>query len=162
MSEKVLKVSDLVKFSENDYLETKKTLKVMDGMVQEYVSSTDNLDFLEGLKKRFNGYMVYLAGYYSKVKCFEENHIMLEGARKRIKSESIYHMIKNSEEKLSQAAAEKLVYSYEYYVERVELLVKLREFFTLVSLQYQNYQDVQRSIYQSVSLLSKEKQSTIS
>lgn len=157
----VLKVSDLVKFSEKDYLETKKTLGVMDEMVREYVKGTDSLDELENLKRRFNGYLVYLAGYYSKVKCFEENHIMLEGSRKRIKSEAIYHMIKNSEEKLSQAAAEKLVYSYPYYTERVNLLTKLREFFTLVSLQYANYQDCQRSIYQSVSLLSKQRDSSI-
>jgi len=161
MSEKVLKVSDLVKFSENDYLETKKTLKVMDSMVQEYVNSTDNLDQLEDLKKRFNGFLVYLAGYYAKIKCFEENHIMLEGARKRIKSEAIKYLIKTSEEKLTQSAAEKEVYACDYYKERVDLLVKLREFFTLVTLQYQNYQDCQRSIYQSISLLSKQKDSSI-
>jgi hypothetical protein len=162
MSEKVLKVSDLVKFSENDYLETKKTLKVMDSMVQEYVSSTDNLDFLEGLKKRFNGYLIYLAGYYSKIRCFRENFEYLEAQRKRIKSEAIEDLIKNSEVKLTQSAAEKVVYSHPYYIERIELLEQLKRFFYLVDLSYQNYQDVQRSIYQSISVVSKEKQSTIS
>lgn len=160
-SNDVLKVSDLVAFGEKDYIETKKTLKIMDDMVKEYVNSTDSLDQLESLKKRFNGYLVYLAAYYSKIKCFEENHIMLEGVRKRIKSEAIKDLIKNSEEKITQSAAEKEVYASDYYKDRVDLLVKLREFFTLVTLQYQNYQDCQRSIYQSVSLLSKQRDSSI-
>jgi hypothetical protein len=162
MSEKVLKVSDLVKFSENDYLETKKTLGVMDEMVQEYVKGTDSLDELENLKRRFNGYLVYLAGYYSKIRCFRENFEFLEAQRKRIKSEAIGHLIKHSEEKISQSAAEKVVYSHPYYTERISLIEQLKRFFYLVDLSYQNYQDVQRSIYQSISVLSKERQATIS
>jgi hypothetical protein len=162
MSEKVLRVSDLVKFSENDYLETKKTLKVMDEMVQEYVKSTDNLDQLEDLKKRFNGYLVYLAGYYSKIRCFRENFEYLEAQRKRIKSEAIEDLIRSSETKLTQSAAEKVVYSHSYYTERISLLEQLKRFFYLTEFSYNNYQDVQRSIYQSISVLSKERQATIS
>lgn len=158
----VLRVSDLVKFSENDYLETKKTLRVMDEMVQEYVKSTDNLDQLEDLKKRFNGYLVYLAGYYSKIRCFRENFEYLEAQRKRIKSEAIEDLIRSSETKLTQSAAEKVVYSHPYYTERISLLEQLKRFFYLTEFSYNNYQDVQRSIYQSISVLSKERQSTIS
>lgn len=162
MSSNILKVSDLVKFSEKDYLETKKTLGVMDEMVKEYVKGTDSLDELENLKRRFNGYLVYLAGYYSKIRCFRENFEFLEAQRKRIKSEAIEDLINNSETKLTQSAAEKVVYSHQYYIERITLLEQLKRFFYLVDLSYQNYQDVQRSIYQSISVLSKEKQSTIS
>lgn len=158
----VLKVSNLVKFSEKDYLQTKKTLGVMDEMVREYVKGTDSLDELENLKRRFNGYLVYLAGYYSKVRCFRENFEFLEAQRKRIKSEAIEDLIRNSEEKISQSAAEKVVYSHPYYIERITLLEQLKRFFYLVDLSYQNYQDVQRSIYQSISVLSKERQATIS
>ena len=160
-SNDVLKVSDLVAFGEKDYIETKKTLKIMDDMVKEYVNSTDSLDQLESLKKRFNGYLVYLAGYYSKIRCFRENFEFLEAQRKRIKSEAIEDLIRNSDEKLSQSAAEKVVYSHPYYIERITLLEQLKRFLYLVDLSYQNYQDVQRSIYQSISVLSKEKQSTI-
>lgn len=162
MSSNVLKVSDLVKFSEKDYLETKKTLGVMDEMVKEYVRGTDSLDELENLKRRFNGYLVYLASYYSKIRCFRENFEFLEAQRKRIKSEAIEFLIKNSEEKISQSAAEKVVYSHPYYIERITLIEQLKRFFYLVDLSYQNYQDVQRSIYQSISVLSKERQATIS
>ena len=104
----VLKVSDLVKFSEKDYLETKKTLGVMDEMVREYVKGTDSIDELENLKRRFNGYLVYLAGYYSKVRCFRENFEFLEAQRKRIKSEAIEDLIKHSDEKISQQVSEAL------------------------------------------------------
>lgn len=162
MSDSILRVSDLVKFSEKDYLETKKTLGVMDEMVREYVKGTDSLDELENLKRRFNGYLVYLAGYYSKIRCFRENFEFLEAQRKRIKSEAIEFLIKNSEEKISQSAAEKVVYSHPYYIERITLIEQLKRFFYLVDLSYQNYQDVQRSIYQSISVLSKERQATIS
>jgi hypothetical protein len=162
MSSNVLKVSDLVKFSEKDYLETKKTLGVMDEMVKEYVKGTDSLDDLENLKRRFNGYLVYLAGYYSKIRCFRENFEFLEAQRKRIKSEAIEDLIRGSETKLTQSAAEKVVYSHPYYIERITLLEQLKRFFYLVDLSYQNYQDVQRSIYQSISVVSKERQSTIS
>jgi DNA-binding SARP family transcriptional activator len=158
----VLRVSDLVKFSEKDYLETKKTLGVMDEMVREYVKGTDSLDELENLKRRFNGYLVYLAGYYSKIRCFRENFEFLEAQRKRIKSEAIEYLIKHSEEKISQSAAEKVVYSHPYYIERITLIEQLKRFFYLVDLSYQNYQDVQRSIYQSISVLAKERHSTIS
>lgn len=157
-----LKVSDLVSFSEKDYAETKRTIKVMNAMVEEYVKNIDNLEGLEELKRRFNSYLVYLAQYYAKIKCFRENFEFLDSQRKRIKSQAIEHLIKNSEEKITISAAEKVVYSYQFYIDRIILLEKLKAFFYLVDLQYSNYQDCQRSIYQSISLLSKEKQSTIS
>lgn len=157
-----VKISDLIRFSENDYKETKKTLATMNLMVTEYMENKDNLDELEGLKRRFNSYLVYLATYYSKIRCFRENFEYLEAQRKRIKAESIEHIMKNSEEKTSISAAEKIVYSSQYYIDRVNVIEQLKQFFYLVDLSYQNYQDVQRSIYQSISLLSKEKQSTIS
>jgi hypothetical protein len=158
---KQLKVSDLVSFSEKDYEETKRVLNIMNGMVKEYVENVDNLEGLEELKRRFNSYLVYLAQYYAKIKCFRENFEFLDSQRKRIKSQAIEHLIKNSEEKITISAAEKVVYSYQFYIERVTLLEKLKAFFYLVDLQYSNYQDCQRSIYQSISLLSKEKQSAI-
>lgn len=156
-----VRISDLIRFSEVDYKETKKTLATMNEMVREYVANKENLDELESLKRRFNSYLVYLATYYSKIRCFRENFEYLEAQRKRIKSESIDHIMKNSEEKISISAAEKVVYSSQYYIDRITLIEQLKQFFYLVDLSYQNYQDTQRSIYQSISLLSKEKQSTI-
>jgi hypothetical protein len=69
--------------------------------------------------------------------------------------------MKNSDDKISISAAEKVVYSSQYYMDRISLIEQLKQFFYIVDLSYQNYQDVQRSIYQSISILSKEKQSTI-
>lgn len=156
----VLKVSDLVNFSQKDYIETKKVLKILNDMVKEYVDGMDNIELLEDLKRRFNGQMVYFGTYYAKVRCFRENYEYLEGQRKRLKAEAINHLIKNSEEKVSTASAEKLVYGYPYYKSRLDLLEDIKEFFYKVDLSYYNFQDVQRSIYQSVSLLSKQRDST--
>lgn len=157
-----LKVSDLINFSEKDYLETQKTLTIMDDMVREYVNNTNDLDQLEILKRKFNGYQVYLATYYSKIKCYMENYQYLDSQRKRLKAEAIEHMMKSSEEKLTFSRAEAMVYNYPYYIERIKLIEKLKIFFHKVDMAYNNYNNVQRSIYQSISILSKERESTIS
>lgn len=161
MAEAPVRISDLIRFSEVDYKETKKTLGIMNSMVKEYVENKEDLDALEDLKRRFNSYLVYLATYYSKIRCFRENFEYLEAQRKRVKSESIDHIMKHSEEKISISAAEKIVYSNQFYIDRISLIEQLKQFFYLVDLSYQNYQDTQRSIYQSISLMSKEKQATI-
>lgn len=155
----MIKISDLVSFSESDYIKTDELLKQMNIMVQEYVENLEDIEGLELLKRKFNGNLVYLGSFYSKIKCFKEQHEFLESHRKRIKSETIQHLIENSDEKMSVAAAEKLVYSCPYYIDRISVLEKLKKFFYKVELNYQNYQDCLRSIYQSISLLSKEKQS---
>lgn len=160
MSQKELKVSDLISFSEADYQETNKTLSIMNEMVKEYIANTDNLEQLELLKRKFNGYQVYLATYYSKIKCFMENYQYLEAQRKRLKAESIDNLIKSSDEKISFSQAEKMVYNHPYYIERVKLIEDIKKFFHKVTLQYDNYNDVQRSIFQSISILSKERQLT--
>lgn len=162
MSE-TLKISDIVQFREKDYTEAKALIKEMDGMVHEYASLIDStdLDSLENLKRKFNSKMVHLAVYYSKVSCYKENYEYLNGQRKRIKAESIQHLIDNTETKVSYSAAENLVYGYPYYIERVQLLERLKQFFYLLDLQYKNYQNTQTSLYQTVSLFSKEKQSTL-
>lgn len=158
-----LKVSDLVQFKEKDYAEAKKLMAEMDGMVAEYVGMTDstNLEGLEALKRKFNAKMVHMAVYYSKVSCFKENFEFLNGHRKRVKAEAIQHLIDNSETKISYSAAENLVYAYPLYIKGTQLLEKIKSFFYLLDLQYKNYQSTQTNIYQSVSLMSKEKQSTL-
>lgn len=159
-----LKVSDLVDFKQKDHDGASALMKEMNGMLAEYVSLTDstNLESLENLKRKFNSKMVHMAVYYSKVSCFKENFEFLNGQRKRAKAEAIQHLIDNTETKVSYSAAENLVYAYPYYTERVQLLERLKQFFYLLDLQYKNYQNTQTSIYQSVSLLSKEKQATLS
>lgn len=161
-AEETIKVSDLVQFSQKDYIETKRVLKLMNEMVQRYVDNLDNLETLEDLKRKFNGQMVYLAGFYAKVKCYRENHDYLEAQRKRLKADAVKRMVRESEEKLSTAAAKELVYDFPYYKDRLDVLEDIKQFFYKVDLSYSNYQDVQRSIYQSVSLLSKQKDATIS
>lgn len=155
-----LKVSDVIDFSEEDYKETRKYIKIMNTMVVEYVNNIDNPDELELLKRKFNSHLMYLATLYAKVLCFRENFQYLESQRKELKATAIQIMMKE-DSSVKYTNAEKNVYAFPYYIERVKLIEKVKAFFYLVELQYKNYENTQRSIYQSISMLSKEKQSTI-
>lgn len=155
-----LKVSDVIDFSEQDYKDTKNLLKKMNSMVNQYVNNIDNPDELELLKREFNSQLMYLATLYAKILCFRENFQYLESQRKELKAKAMDLMMKE-DSNLRVTNVEKMVYAYPYYIERVKLLEKLKSFFYLVDLQYKNYENTQRSIYQSISVLSKEKQATI-
>lgn len=157
----VLKVSDVIDFSEEDYKETKRLIRLMNKMLLEYVDNVDNPDALELLKRQFNAQLMYLATYYARILCFRENFQYLESQRKELKATAIQVMMRE-DSSIKYTNAEKNVYAYTYYSERVKLIEKLKSFFYLVELQYKNYENTQRSIYQSVSTLNKEKQSTIS
>lgn len=158
---KEIKVSDVIGFSEKDYAKTKETMKKMNTMVAEYVLNMDNPDELERLKRQFNGELMYFNTLYSKILCFRENFQYLESQRKELKAVSMQKMMAE-DITIKVTNAEKVVYAYPYYIERVKLLEQLKRFFYLVELQYKNYENTQRSIYQSISVLSKEKHSTIS
>jgi hypothetical protein len=156
-----IKVSDVIDFSESDYRNTKIQIKKMNAMVGEYVMNIDNPDELELLKRRFNGELMYLNTLYSKILCFRENFQYLESQRKELKALSMQKMMLE-DSSIRVTNAEKTVYAYPYYMERVKLIEQLKRFFYLVELQYKNYENTQRSIYQSISTLSKERQSIIS
>lgn len=155
-----VKVSDIIDFSEDDYKKTKQLIKKMNIMVGEYVLNMDNPDALERLKREFNAQLMYLATFYAKILCFRENFQYLESQRKELKATSMQIMMRE-DISIKITNAEKQVYAYPYYIERVKLLEKLKSFFYLVELQYKNYENTQRSIYQSISVLTKEKQATI-
>jgi hypothetical protein len=158
---KVLRVSDVIDFSETDYKETKTLLKKMNGMVEEYVANMDNPVELEALKRRFNSNLMYLATYYAKILCFRSNFEYLEEARKATKSEAMKKMMEE-DKTLKVTNVEKMVYAYPYYNTRIVLIEKLKAFFYLTQLSYKVYEDTQRSIYQSLSTVNREYQATIS
>lgn len=156
-----LKVSDVIDFSEEDYKETKRLIRLMNKMVLEYVDNVDNPDALEALKRNFNAQLMYLATFYAKILCYREQFQYLESQRKELKAIAIQVMMRE-DSSIKYTNAEKTVYAFSYYSDRMKLLEKLKNFFYLVELMYKNYENTQRSIYQSVSHLNKEKQSAIS
>jgi len=158
--EKALRVSDIIDFSEKDYTNSKLLIKELDRLTLSYAMAEDSVD-VEGLdliKRQIGGYMTSLSTIYAKIRGVRENFEYLESSRKQIKSDAIKLIIKR--EGMSAAAAEKLVYSEEYYKSRVNLLSDLRKHFYLVELRYERYEKALLHIFQSISLLSKEREYT--
>lgn len=144
-------VKDLVNFSERDLNNTKLLMTRLDTLGKEYISLLDspNPERLEAIKREFGGNLTTLATYFSRIKCFKYQGDYLEEQRKRLKSEAVILIMER--DKISTAAAEKIVYAEEYYKARVNLMEELKKFFIKVELKYDRYRDVSRDIYQSVS-----------
>lgn len=155
--EEVLSVKDLVKFSQGDYDNTVLMMKELDTLGREYISLLDSPspERLEAIKRVYGGYLTTLSTYFAKVKAFKFNGDYLEEQRKRVKSETISLIV--SRDKISTAAAEKLVYAEPYYKKRVELMEDLKKFFIRVELKYDRYRDTSRDLYQSVSQNNQER-----
>lgn len=152
------KISDIVKnFTEKNYENTKIILKSLKRLGDEYASLEDMAtpDRLEQIKREMGSNLTSLTTYYSKIRAYKSNHEYLEEARKQIKSDTVKLVI--DRDKVSSAAAEKVVYSEDFYKERVELMQDLKIFFYLVELNYQRYSDTLMHIYQSISQLAAEK-----
>lgn len=150
-------VKDLVNFSERDLNNTKMLMSRLDTLGKEYISLLDspNPDRLEAIKREFGGNLTTLATYFSRIKCFKYQGDYLEEQRKRLKSEAVILIM--DRDKISTAAAEKIVYAEEYYKARVTLMEELKKFFIKVELKYDRYRDVSRDIYQSVSQNNQER-----
>ncbi len=160
MSDEALSVKDLVNFGEKDYNNTKTLMGELDKLGKEYISLLDspNPDRLEAIKRHYGGYLTSLATYFSKIKAFKYQGDYLEEQRKRVKSETVKLIV--DRDKVSTAAAEKLVYAEEYYIIRIDLMEELKKFFIRVELKYDRYRDTARDIYQSVSQTNLEKKIT--
>lgn len=152
-----LSVKDLVRFEAKDYENTKVLMKELDELGKEYISLLDNPspERLEAIKRIYGGYLTSLATYFSKIKAFKYQGDYLEEQRKRIKSETIQLIIER--DKVSTAAAEKVVYAEQFYIERINLMEDLKKFFIKVELKYDRYRDTARDIYQSVSQNNQER-----
>lgn len=156
-----LKVDDIVKnFTEKNKKDTEVYLNALSKLQAEYSNMEDmaSPERLEQIKREMGSYLSSLSTSYSKIKCYKSNHEYLEEERKQIKSDAVRLIV--DRDNLSVAAAEKIVYSEQYYKERVELLQRLKRFFWNVELKYQRYSETLRDIYQSISQLSAERRMT--
>ncbi len=149
--ENSITVNDLVKFSERDLTNTKQLMNQLDKLGKEYISLLDvpSPERLEGIKREYGGNLTTLASYFSRIKCFKYQGDYLEEQRKRLKSEAVLLIM--DRDKVSTAAAEKIVYAEKYYKDRMNLMEELKKFFIRVELKYDRYRDTSRDIYQSVS-----------
>lgn len=155
MSEK-LKVSDLVDFQEADYHLGNSTIKVLSEKSKEYSLMRGNINpiALDELKREFMGHMFVLTEVYSKVKAYKSsNHSYLEDARKKYKAEA-FKILRDGGKNVTEA--DKVVYAHPYFVERQDLMEKMRQFFIKIEELHQYFSTVLQLIQQTVSIVSKE------
>ena len=157
MENNSITVKDLVNFTERDLSNTKIIMNNLDILGKEYISLLDSPspERLEGIKREYGGHLTTLATFFSRIKCFKYQGDYLEEQRKRLKSEAVLLIM--DRDKVSTAAAEKVVYAEEYYKIRMNLMEELKKFFIRVELKYDRYRDTSRDIYQSVSQQNQER-----
>lgn len=148
---KKLKVSDLVTYPEQYFIQVKNILLKLKELSKQYVEM-DNLYDLEGLeriKRDMTAQLEFLAEHHARTKKFKTGGDYLEEVRKFIKAEAI--ALKVEEEGISINQAEKVVYEYPYYTDKVKLMEAVKAFFIKVEIMYRHYQDVLSSVVQSIA-----------
>jgi hypothetical protein len=151
MADKKLKVKDLVDYPEKYFIQVKDILLNLKTLSAQYVEM-DNLYDLEGLerlKRDMTAQLEFLAEHHARTKKFKTAGDYLEEHRKFIKSEAI--ALKVEEDGISINQAEKVIYEYPYYKDRVELMESVKAFFIKVEIMYRHYQDVLSSVVQSIA-----------
>jgi len=146
-----LKVTDLVDYPEKFFIEVKDILVQLKRLSAEYVEM-DNLYDLEGLerlKRDMTAQLEFLAEHHARTKKFKTGGDYLEEIRKFVKAEAIALIV--DEQSISVNQAEKVVYEYSYYRDRVKLMENVKAFFIKVEVMYKHYQDVLSSVVQSIA-----------
>lgn len=156
--EEDLKVADLVKgFTDKDLNEVSDLFKVFHDLKVRYEEMHDvnDIESLERLKREYIGQLERYSSVYSKVRKFKDSgNVYLGEHRKRFKAEAIA-MLKDEGKNSTDSG--NLVYSYPYYVRRIELTEKLVYLFTKVETFYKYYNETLRSIVQSISVAKDER-----
>lgn len=154
--EEKLKVSDLINLSQDDYINTNKTLSNLLALSKEYHNMVDLYDpnQLEIIKRKFDSNMQHLAGQYAKIKKFKGGtHTYLDEVRKKIKGEALQILLDEGQKVTS---AETLVYKTVYYTDRIMLMENIKEFMIKTELLYDRFEATFNSIIQSYSSARKE------
>lgn len=149
--ESKLKVTDLVDYPEKFFIQVRDCLKLLKEYSNDYVNMDNlyDLEGLESLKRKMTAQLELLAEHHARTKKFKTGGDYLEEVRKFIKSEAINLVAE--EEGLSVNQAEKVVYNYSYYKDRVDLMKDVKAFFIRVEVMYKHYQDVLSSVVQSIA-----------
>ena len=162
MEKEVIKVRDIVEhLTEKNVEDISNSLARLSGIAAEYYKQEDiyDVDMLERLKRRLVGELLYLNTLYNITKGQkDESFTYMTSARKRIKAEAITKLL---EEGKKVTMAETLVYAHPYYTARMEVLEALKRFCIKVENLRDTYESVLNAVIQSVSISSKEKQSSI-
>lgn len=151
----MLKVHDILNYKQSIHKEIRDSVIRLKELSKEYYNMDPNVYEYEVIKKDFLAELGFFMEKFSSVKAFKSgSHVYLEEQRKKLKSDSINIMV--SEGGFKRTTAETMVYSYPYYVERVELIERLKAEFIKFELLVDHYNRVLDSIIQSTSISAKE------
>jgi hypothetical protein len=156
-----LKVNDLIRLREQDVNQINESILRLQDLSKLYYEANDLFDViqLEESKRRFLAELQYFTVMYSKTKQYKnDTHTYLHEIRKRVKGETFQILL--SEGKKTTMANE-LIYCHPYYIERINLIESLIEFFIKVEYLHDFFTGLGNAIIQSISIASKEKQSSI-
>jgi len=156
-----LKVNDIIRLNQKDVQQINDSLTRLSDLSKLYYEADDLFDVvqLEETKRRFLAELQYFTVMYSKTKQYKnDSNYYLSELRKKVKADTIKLLL---DEGKKIGMAEALCYSHEYYVDRILLIETLVEFFVKVEYLQTFYQNLAQSIIQSVSISSKERQSSI-
>lgn len=151
-----LKVSHLVSYPEGYFVEIKGIMQKLHALNVEYTTADSlyDLEGLERIKRGFTAQLELLANHYARTKRFKTMGDYLEETRKQVKAEAINILVKD--EGISINQAEKVVYGFKYYQDRIALMEALKAFFIRVEVMYNNYKETLNSVVQSISLCKKD------
>jgi hypothetical protein len=160
----MLKVQDIISnLKESQIDDITSSIKRSEDIVRRYtqINDTSDLESLEALKKELNGELMYLTNLYGIIRKFKgTNHVYFEDVLKRVKAEAIDIMTNSidpaSGKRFSTTSAELKVYQHPYYVERLDLIMKLRQAFIRADEMHSFFNTALQSIIQSVSVAAKE------
>lgn len=153
-----LKVSELIDYPEKFFVQVKDCIKELQALSKKYVEMDTLYDVegLEQLKRDVTAQLEFLANHYSRTKKFKTGGDYLEETRKFLKSKSILLLVGDNERGLSNNQAEKEIYAYPYYKDRVDLMQDVKSYFINIEVMYGHYKTMLSSIVQSISLCKKE------
>jgi len=160
----MLKVQNIISnLTESQIDNITASIKRSEDIVRRYtqINDTSDLESLESLKKELNGELMYLTNLYGVVKKFKgSNHTYFEDVLKRVKAETLDIMTNSIDpatgKKYSFTSAEHKLYQNPYYVERLELIMKLKQAFIRADEMHSFFNTALQSIIQSVSVAAKE------
>jgi hypothetical protein len=153
MEEKKITTQDIIPLKQKDMDDILGVISRLSDLSKEYFR-TDDLMGLESIKRRFNAELQYFAPLYGKIKAYKgPNHTYLEEQVHKIKSDTISLIML---EGVKATPAEGIYRTQPYYIERMEVVLKIKQFFEKVENLYKQYDSTLQSIIQSISVAGKE------
>ncbi len=128
-------------------------IEKLDALCQEYYQTSD-LRTMETLKRQFNAELNYLAKLHSDLLSWKgPNHIYLEEIEGRFRAQT-FDMLE--QEKVGPTRAKEVFKNHPFYAQRMDTVIAYRKFFIKVEKLYGRYNEVLRSLVQSISIEGKE------